>query len=235
MVFRPYGPKWKNNGFRCGFVAPQPIRYASQKHILVRSVTYQCSNTSIRWKQGLEERLLKTFETLFLADEVIWALVFFGLGLFRLFFWIIFMCRENFGRLYCWFGTFLELALWPSLSLSFGSWVHFSVFKGTVWYFQNIVQISPRQKQQWTYVLDVQVKFYALLSIFCKVLSSLGPWEYFGICKDWVLEKKISRQSDVPIILVLRGTPTLYIVDEHVISFAPTNTKFQKNALSHII
>jgi len=39
VVFRPYGPKWKNNSFRCGF-APQPIRYASQKHILVRSVTY---------------------------------------------------------------------------------------------------------------------------------------------------------------------------------------------------
>ena len=65
-------------------------------------------------------------------------------------FWIIFMCREDSGRLYCWFGAFLELALWPSLSLSFGSWVHFSVFKGTVWYFQNIARVSPRQKQQWT-------------------------------------------------------------------------------------
>ena len=65
-------------------------------------------------------------------------------------FWLIFMCREDSGRLYCWFGAFLELALWPSLSLSFGSWVHFSVFKGTVWYFQNIARVSPRQKQQWT-------------------------------------------------------------------------------------
>ena len=150
MVFRPYGPKWKNNSFRCGFVAPQPIRYASQKHILVRSVTYQCSNTSIRWKQGLKERLLKTFEMLFLADEVIWTLVFLGLELSLCSFWLTFMCKENSGRLYCWFRAFLELALWPSLSLSFGSWVHFSVFKGTVWYFQNIARVSPRQIQQWT-------------------------------------------------------------------------------------
>ena len=84
------------------------------------------------------------------------------------------------------------------------------------------------------YVLDVQAKSYAPLGILCEVSSSLGPWEYFGICKDWVLEKEISRQSDVPIILVPGGTPTLHIVDEHVISFTPTNTKFQKNALSHI-
>src|SRR2546422_8095747 len=72
-------------------------------------------------------------------------------------------------------------------------------------------------------------KSYAPLGILCEVSSSLGPWEYFGICKDWVLEKEISRQSDVPIILVLGGTPTLHI------SFTPTNTKFQKNALSHKI
>src|SRR5256885_9958442 len=69
-----------------------------------------------------------------------------------------------------------------------------------------------------------------------RLSSSLGPWEYFGICKDWVLEKEISRQSDVPIILVLGGTPTLHIVDEHVISFTPTNTKFQKKCVeSHKI
>src|SRR5947207_5370206 len=75
-------------------------------------------------------------------------------------------------------------------------------------------------------------KSYVPLGILCEVSSSLGPCEYFGICKDWVLEKEISRQSDVPIILVLGGTPILYIVDEHVISFTPTNTKFQKNSLS---
>src|SRR2546430_17126349 len=74
-------------------------------------------------------------------------------------------------------------------------------------------------------------KSYTSLGILCEVSSSLGPWEYFGICKDWVLEKEISRQSDVPIILVLEGTPTLHIVDEHVISFTPTNTKFQKKCV----
>ena len=35
-------------------------------------------------------------------------------------FWTIFMCKENSGRFYFWFGAFLELALWPSLSLSSG-------------------------------------------------------------------------------------------------------------------
>ena len=67
-----------------------------------------------------------------------------------------------------------------------------------------------------------------------KKVDSLITERDKAINDKLALEKEISRQSDVPIILVLGGTPTLHIVDEHVISFTPTNTKFQKNALSHI-
>ena len=65
---------------------------------------------------------------------------------------------------------------------------------------------------------------------FAKYRALLAHGNILGSAKDWVLEKEISRQSDVPIILVLEGIPALHIVDEHVISFTPTNTKFQKYA-----
>ena len=69
---------------------------------------------------------------------------------------------------------------------------------------------------------------------FLQSIEFSWPMGIFWDLQNWVLEKEISQQSDVPIILVLGGTPTLHIIDEHVISFTPTNTKFQKNALSHI-
>ena len=171
----------------------------------------------------------------FFADEVIWTLVFFGLEPFPLLFLDCFHVQRE-----LWTPLLLVWGFLGASTLTFA----FTLlgFLGSLFSFQRhclvLSEYRPGQSQAKTTMnLTSQTsspKSYAPLGILCEVSSSLGPWEYFGICKDWVLEKEISRQSDVPIILVLGGTPTLHIVDEHVISFTPTNTKFQKNALSHI-
>jgi hypothetical protein len=118
------------------------------------------------------------------------------------------------------FALTLQRVLGPTFQFSKALSGTFRISPGSVLGKQHKEPTRPSPTHRWIF--------------FAKYRALLAHGNILGSAKDWILEKEIFRQSDVPIILRSGGTPTLHIVDEHVISFTPTNTKFQKNALSHI-
>ena len=60
-------------------------------------------------------------------------------------------------------------------------------------------------------------QFYAPLCILYEVSSSLGPWEYFGICKGIGSRKGNSGQSNVPIILLHYVACCAIVVDQSLV------------------
>ena len=99
----------------------------------------------------------------------------------------VFMCRETLDAFNSGLGFSWSLHFDLRSHSPAGSWAKFPVFKGTVWYFQNIARVSPRQTAQGTRPPKSYVPFgYSLRSI-----ELSWPMGIF-----WDLQRLVSRKGN---------------------------------------